>query len=235
MSWWTHICGVVRVSPPGRTQHEADYIVKTILDHLPVVTGSERDMEVFVNVNPNHNSSSSCDEFGMITNNLRDRYGDRSLNRGWLEMSDDYYLTVYGDFRDRHFNQTFRELQKWLCRLSKRINVGDVNITISADDREEPYHLIIDNYWKSKNPYRDMYEWPSWVEDSDGEPAWWEYLMWETDMYSGLPVQLLYKYCEDKDVDGEMEHRENWMDMRRQALHNARVKAEEERRRKNGD
>ena len=234
MSWWTHICGVIKVNPPGRTQHEADYIVRTILDHLPVVTGSERDMEVFVNVNQHTNFSSSCDEFGMITNNLRDRYGKRSLKNGWLRMSNEYYLTLYGDFRDRHFDQTFREFQKWLCRLGKRIRVDSVNVTITSDDRK-PYHLIVDNHWGSKNPYGDMYEWSSWCDESGGEPAWWEYLMWENDMYSGLPIQLLYKYCEDEEVDDEIMRRETWNDLRRNTLRTYLIKAEAERKRKHGN
>ena len=40
MSWWTHIRGPVEVSVPGRTQAEIDYILQTVLDHLPRVTGS---------------------------------------------------------------------------------------------------------------------------------------------------------------------------------------------------
>ena len=158
MSWWTHILGVINVNPAGRTQHEMTYIVNTVLDHLPVVSGSERDMEVFVNFNPHHNSSSSRDEFGMRTNNLEDRYGNRSMSTGWLYTSDDYYLTIYGNFRDRRFKQTFHEFQKWLCRLAKRVCVNQINVTITADDHK-PYHLTMDSW---NNPYSEMFENPSW-------------------------------------------------------------------------
>ena len=48
MSSWTYVHGTIVVSPLGRTQHEKRYILETVLDHLPVVTGSERDMEVYV-------------------------------------------------------------------------------------------------------------------------------------------------------------------------------------------
>ena len=43
MSWWTYINGTITVSPMGRTQAEKRYILETVLDHLPLVTGSERD------------------------------------------------------------------------------------------------------------------------------------------------------------------------------------------------
>lgn len=209
MSWWTHIMGVINVAPVGRTQHEMDYIVKTVLDHLPQVTGSERDMEVFVNVNPHHNSTCSHDEFGMMTNNLRDRFGDRSRKRGWLEMSDDYYLTIYGDFRDRLFNQTFREFQNWLCRLAKRLDVCQINVTITADDHK-PYHLLV-NDWT--NPYSEMFEYPS-RNDPEKEPAWYEYLMWDPDRLTGLPIKHLYKYYESDDVDTEIKRRAKWAKQR---------------------
>jgi hypothetical protein len=40
MSWWTYINGMIKVSPMGRTQAEKTYILQTVLDHLPIVTGS---------------------------------------------------------------------------------------------------------------------------------------------------------------------------------------------------
>ena len=213
MSYWTHIIGVINVNPCGRTQHEMTYIVNTVLDHLPVVSGSEGDMEVFVNFNPHHNRSSSCDEFGMRTNNLKDRYGDRSIRTGWLDTSDDYYLTIYGDFRDRMFKQTFHEFQKWICRLAKRLEVIQGNITITSDDHK-PYHLILESW---KNPYIDMFEYPTWGRTEE-EPAWYEYLMWKPDPYSGLPMEHMYKYIDSDDIDMEMERRATWGKMRSEKL-----------------
>ena len=71
MSSWTYVHGTIVVSPLGRTQHEKRYILETVLDHLPVVTGSERDMEVYVIQKRGYNSSSSSDEFfeGIIPHN----------------------------------------------------------------------------------------------------------------------------------------------------------------------
>ena len=39
MSWWTYIHGTIVVSPTGRTQAEKRYVLDTVLDHLPRVTG----------------------------------------------------------------------------------------------------------------------------------------------------------------------------------------------------
>ena len=45
MSWWTYVHGTIVVSPMGRTQAEKRYILDTVLEHLPVVSGSERDIK----------------------------------------------------------------------------------------------------------------------------------------------------------------------------------------------
>ncbi len=46
MSWWTYVNGTV-VHPMGRTQTEKRYILDTVLAHLPLVTGSEEDMNIY--------------------------------------------------------------------------------------------------------------------------------------------------------------------------------------------
>ena len=72
MSWWTHIKGVIEVNVPGRTQAEIQYVLETVLDHLPRVTGSEGDMNVYIAREAGYNNSCSCDEFGQKTDNLKD-------------------------------------------------------------------------------------------------------------------------------------------------------------------
>ena len=130
MSQWTYVHGTVVVSPMGRTQAEKRYILDTVLEHLPIVSGSERDMNVYVIQKEGKDSSCSCDEFGEVTNNLRDSYGDRDRKRGWLQVQSEYILVVDAFLRDREFEQTYKEFQKWICRLAKRISVEDVLVEI---------------------------------------------------------------------------------------------------------
>lgn len=213
MSYWTHILGVLEVHPVGRTQHEMTYILNTVLDHLPLVTGSEGDMEWFVNVNPHANSFSSHDEFEQRTNNLIDGYGDHNAKSGWLRTSDRYYITVFGSLRDRMFRETFTELQKWLVRLSKRVMVYSVNIELTADNRKEPYYIQYSDA-EERNPYYEMFEDPSWI--TEGEPAWYEYLMWEREPNGSMPLKHVYKYYGDDDIDAEMERRNRWKEKMRE-------------------
>ena len=39
MSHWTFITGVVEVTPAGETQPQLRYVLDTVLEHLPVVSG----------------------------------------------------------------------------------------------------------------------------------------------------------------------------------------------------
>lgn len=205
MSWWTYIHGAVKVSVPGRTQAEIQYILDTVLAHLPVVTGSERDMVVHAVRCDGYNSSSSCDEFGMRTNNLVDDYGDRTRRRGWLQTQDQYLLVIEAHLRDRYFDETKQAFMKWLCRLSKRVWVDDVLVRIWDYSKS----WTIDDMKK----FQDMEEPPSWSFDNkDGEPCWWEFLMWERDPRSDLPLMIAHKYFDDKYIDEEVDRRNKWQE-----------------------
>lgn len=173
MSSWTYINGTIIVSPMGRTQHEKTYILNTVLDHLPRVTGSEGDIDIYINQKNGTNSSCSADEFGYCTNNLIDSYGNKSQRNGWLRTQDEYILTVDASLRDREFSETLKEFNNWLCRLAKRLLIEDILIKIRGYEKST---LISD-----KRPYKDMFEYPSWsvYGEKKNSENWCEYLMWE--------------------------------------------------------
>lgn len=202
MSWWTYINGTITVAPMGRTQAEKRYILETVLNHLPIVTGSERDMEVHIVQKDGHNSSSSCDEYGDRTNNLIDHYDCHNYRTGWLQTQREYILTVNAALRDRMFNQTFKEFNKWLNRLAKRVSVTDVLVRIYDYGKEYLF-----NNMGIDSPYWHMEELPSWCEESDGEPCWCEHLMWDRAKNSDYPIMLAYKYYADPENDAEAQRR----------------------------
>lgn len=197
MSNWTYISGIITVCPLGRTQAEKRYILETVLNHLPVVSGSESDMEVQILQSMGWSCSSSHDEFGERTNNLRTRYGTRSRNRGWLETQDKYFLVVEGNLRDRMYKDTFKEFQKWLCRLAKRVMIDDVLVKLNDYDKEFLFTNEGDVYGK-------MFELPSWSNET-GEPTWCEYMMFEPIEKGSYPRILKYKYFQDKENDDIVE------------------------------
>ena len=196
MSWWTFVKGVVEVEVPGRTQAEIRYVLESVLDHLPCVTGSECDMNVYISQRAGHNCSSSCDEFGLKTNNLKDYDGFKTRKYGWLETQSRYMLTVDGALRDREFEETKREFMKWLCRLAKRLNVYSVVVKISDYSKS----MIISKV----APFDQMFEW------KDGEKRWTSYLLWERDPQSYWPLELANKYFDEEYIDKELERRNQW-------------------------
>lgn len=192
MSYWTYVNGVITVEPLGRTQHEKRYILETILDHLPKVTGSELDMNIAIlEKKSGATSGCSCDEFS------------RPLFRSWewSKTYECYMLIIDGSFRDRYFGETKRELNKFLNRLAKRVYVNDILVELHGFDYGGyQKKLIISN----AEPYKQMEEGPSWW---NGESAWAEYLMWDRAPESEYPLKLAYKYYNIPEIDAEIERR----------------------------
>ncbi len=195
MSFWTHTSGIIVVSPWGRTQAEMRYILETILDHLPIVSGSEGNMKIHIVQQFGHDFSSSCNEFGENLWYRRDADHD-----GWMRMQSQYTLVLEGNLRDRQFDETKKELMNWLCRLAKRIEVDEILLRLNAYDQQ----LLITD----AEPFCKMLEPPSWHSDNQsGEPAWAEYLMWDRAKNADLPMTLQYKYYNDPENDSEFERR----------------------------
>lgn len=212
MSYWTYVNGTITVSPMGRTQPEKRYILETALNHLPIVSGSEGDMNVYVIQKNGYSSSSSCDEFGEVTNNLMDGYGRRSRTRGWLETQDEYILVVNAALRDREFDQTFREFMKWIVRLGKRVGIEDVLVEIKGYDKSTIIRNtnIQNKKYSYKGVFDGLFEMPSWC-NYNGEVSWTEFMMWDRAKNSNYPMLLGYKYFNDEENDTEVERRMKYM------------------------
>ena len=188
MSYWTHINGTIAISAIGRTQHEMRYIIESVLEHLPDVTGSEENMSTYVIQANGYNEWSSHNEFGIHVPHRDNKCQSK------------YLLVVDGDLRDRLFDQTLREFTKFLTRLSKRLSVVNILVSLKSYDKEYIF--------KDHKIYADMFESPSWVNET-GEPAWWEYLMWDRGVNTERPMSLEYKYFQNPENDAEWNRRKN--------------------------
>lgn len=200
MSYWTYVTGVITVSPLGRTQPEKRYILDTVLAHLPVVTGSEKNMRSHVIQKSGTNGSSGCNEFGESLWFRRDADCD-----GWMRTQDEYFLVLEGDLRDRMYEDTFKELNKWINRLAKRVEIHDILVRLdgySMNDGKTKSWVFND-----AKAYGDMMELPSWCKQSGGELAWAEYLMWDSARNMDYPMKLAYKYYDDPENDAEVRRR----------------------------
>lgn len=197
MSYWTYISGVITVHSSGISQPHARYILDTVLEHLPTVSGSEHNMKVYVVQPYGHNYSSSTNEFGEPMCYRQDADCD-----GWMRVQSDYLIVLDAKLRDRIFDQTKVELSKWLCRLAKRMWIRDILVSLKGYEQE----LLITN----SEPYAEMFEPYSTMEESGGEPAWTEYLFWDRMKDSEYPMMLGYKYFNDPENDDEIQRRRSY-------------------------
>lgn len=198
MSNWTYVSGTIKVDVMGRTQEEAEYILKTVIRHLPIVAGSETDMEIYINKSKYYESESSYNEFGIccgVENHTKDK--------GWYKMNNSYILTLEGNLRDRDFEETYKEVIRFLCRLGKRVRVRDVLIRIA--DTYKNKRKVIDEFELDNNPYYNMWESPSWHNEESMN--WCEYLMWEQGINTNMPMKLEYKYYKNEENDKEVKKR----------------------------
>ena len=182
MSWWTYVNGFIEVEPAGCTQPEKRYVLETVLAHLPKVTGAEEDMKIHIVQKEGYSGSANFNEFF------------ETVYREDFKTQDCYYLILEGQFRDRMYEQTFRELNKFLNRLAKRVYVDDILIRLTGWDKE----IVISN----SDHYQDMYEYSA--DSNKDEPAWWEYLLWDRDPSGGsYPEKLTHKYPKLKGRNGD--------------------------------
>lgn len=149
MSNWTYVQGLIELDVPGRTQAEKNYILQTVIDHLPKVTGSEKPMNVYTIQTAGYDSWQNFDEF---YNRVED-----------FKTQSRYFLVLDGNLRDRYYEDTFKELNKFLNRLGKRLMVDSVCVRL--------YNYEHSHIFTNENDcYRNMF---------DSENPWYSYLMWE--------------------------------------------------------
>lgn len=151
MSSWTYVQGLIEVGAPGRTQAEKDYILQTVIDHLPKVTGSEYGMNIYTIRANGHNSWSNRDELGHLNCDFK--------------TQSKYFLVLDGSLRDRHYEDTLKELNKFLNRLAKRLPVDSMHVQIYTYD-----HSHIHTFTNENDYYGKMFE---------SEHPWYKYLMWK--------------------------------------------------------
>lgn len=149
MSSWTYVQGLIELDVPGRTQAEKNYILQTVIDHLPKVTGSEKSMNLYTIQTAGHDSWQNFDEF---YNRVED-----------FKTQSRYFLVLDGNLRDRYYEDTFKELNKFLNRLGKRLMVDSVCVRL--------YNYEHSHIFTNENDcYGKMFE---------NDNPWYNYLMWE--------------------------------------------------------
>lgn len=199
MSIWDYVYGTITVAPIGRSQEEKDYVLKTILNHLPIKDYADGHMNVYMNVKNGYDSSSSHNELGQCCYYQQDRYNGSSY-----QMQEEYLLTVDGAFRYETFDDTYRFFIKWLTRLAKRVSIYNILIQVQGyrhNIEKDTYTFegkVINDY----EPWFNMVEYPDWGRGKH-EPTWCEFLLWKQYKDTMFPKELLYKYRDKYGLEKE--------------------------------
>lgn len=135
MSNWTKVRGVIDVCPAGNSQAEKRYTLETLISHLPKITGSEKDVNIYIIQKSGNDYSASFDEFYYPINN---------------EVQSHYLIVLDGNLRDRIFDFTLKETNIFLNKLSKNIWIDDILLKIKGQGSEYVY--------KNAEPYKDNFE-----------------------------------------------------------------------------
>lgn len=170
MSMWVYVHGLLRVSVSGRTQKEKEYLLDSVLRHLPTITGSEGPCCVHYIQGCTSSWSDSHDEFDNKSNLVP--------SRGY-QYTDDYLVVLDGYLRDRYVERTVKEVSRFLNRLSSRLFVcycyvevaGDTCTNIQTPCVFNNTKWMKSNYVSGKNNWTYALTW-HWVKDKNGEYTW---------------------------------------------------------------
>jgi hypothetical protein len=114
MSLWTYVIGSICVDTHSDNAVEK---VKNFLDIAPKITGSERDVDIFLNQPIGYNCyESDFDKNGIF---IEHEYESRVV------------ITLFGTLRDRQKQQTQEEVLNFMQYLMKNFDIEYQSITVT--------------------------------------------------------------------------------------------------------
>jgi len=125
MSKWTYVRGMIKVDTYADSDAAAMFMAQTVVNHLPRITGSESDAQLYC-IRPNgHTGSSNVDEFNQSSNLYTDSYFKS------FETQPAVIIVLDGSLRDRTFNETLQETTAMLTRLSSRLHIEACVVSVA--------------------------------------------------------------------------------------------------------
>lgn len=145
MSMWTHITACLSVET-GFVMKKGDLKreIQKELRHAPKITGSERDADIYVNVQSGYNfwMSYDCDhcKYKDTRVEYKDEDGDDCMKCDAPEnhkCSGEYQtcvtISIQGDLRDRTEEQTKKEFEEFLAYIKDKHYVRDYAMNIEFE------------------------------------------------------------------------------------------------------
>lgn len=144
MSCWTHITACLSVETEMlRKKPELKREIQKIIRQGPKITGSERNADIFVNIPSGYNWFISYDcehckyKETLRTITIDGKKGQECDAPDNYNCSSEYQscvvISIQGDLRDRAFNRTKEEFEKFLEYVKDKFHVRDYTYNIEGE------------------------------------------------------------------------------------------------------
>lgn len=144
MSCWTHITACLSVETEMlRKKPELKREIQKIIRQGPKITGSERNADIFVNIPSGYNwfVSHDCEHCKyketLRTITIDGEEGQECDAPDNYNCSGEYQscvvISIQGDLRDREFNRTKEEFEKFLEYVKDKFQVRDYTYNIEGE------------------------------------------------------------------------------------------------------
>lgn len=128
MSLWCYVRGLIVADTFAEYTPAALYRAQCVVDHLPRITGSERDAQLYVTTKCGNNQFTyGWDELHQYSN----LGGGR--RRNCFEAQSEVLISICGDLRDRWLPQTLPEVTRALARLASRLFIDSCIVSVEDD------------------------------------------------------------------------------------------------------
>ena len=140
MSRWTHIIGSFYIETNVETDNLKSYI-EDQLKFAPKITGSEKDIDIFVNPLSGHNTFVSPDckrcKYKETLKSLDNGFSECDADNGYHCPEGNYQtcavVTIVGDLRDRDADTTISEIGSFIDYLNSSNDIYYASVTIVDD------------------------------------------------------------------------------------------------------
>ena len=130
MSMWTHVTGCIYVDTMHNSKNIKKYVEK-ILKDAPLITGSERNADIFINPLSGYNTSVYN---GKNIKNFQTCEG----------------ITIVADLRDREIKKTREEVSNFLDFIKDKFLIINIGLNLTDGNKNISFFEKEDNSYDSK-------------------------------------------------------------------------------------
>lgn len=163
MSMWTHVVGSFYIETHTEIEDLKSHIEEQ-LKLAPKITGSEKDVDIFVNPLSGYNTfvSTDCErcKYKETLKSLDDGFSECDADNGYHCPEGNYQtcavITIVGDLRDRDADTTISEVGSFIDYLNSSNDIYYASVTI-VDDIDGVFDFkfnqkdILQSTWSRRN------------------------------------------------------------------------------------